>query len=209
VVGPSGSGKDAVLQRVRALLASDPRFVFPRRIVTRASSRAEDHHSMTAAEFEASLQRNAFALHWQAHALCYGIPADIDDEVRFGKCVVFNASRGIAKITRARYVNTSIVLVDAPISTRAERLAARAREHPEEIMTRLQRQSVEGCDPDLTIDNTGMLEAAADQLVGFLLARVTALQRIGIDEGSPRHLPCAPGGGSWSGTFRRHARGGD
>ncbi|MGA7013248.1 MAG: phosphonate metabolism protein/1,5-bisphosphokinase (PRPP-forming) PhnN, partial [Pseudolabrys sp.] len=43
VVGPSGAGKDTVITGAKAACAADSTFVFPRRVVTRPASDAEDH----------------------------------------------------------------------------------------------------------------------------------------------------------------------
>jgi phosphonate metabolism protein PhnN/1,5-bisphosphokinase (PRPP-forming) len=171
VVGPSGAGKDAILQAARSALADDARFFFPRRVVTRAVNAAEDHASLSPAEFEAELARGAFAIHWQAHGLSYGIPAEADDAVRAGRAVVFNASRAAVAAARLRFVSTSAVLIDAPLEVRAARLAERNRESPADVLARLGRVVVgfEPKDADLTIDNMGTLEEAASRLIVWLL----------------------------------------
>lgn len=43
VVGPSGAGKDTLLGLAKTALAEDHDVVFPRRIVTREASAAEDN----------------------------------------------------------------------------------------------------------------------------------------------------------------------
>jgi ribose 1,5-bisphosphokinase len=117
VVGSSGAGKDAILHKVRMLLATDGRFVFPRRIVTRAPSTAEDNQAVSADEFEFLVRQGALALTWNAHGLRYGLPLDVDDAVRRGCTVVFNASRQIVTAARSRYF-CAVVYIDAPVSVR-------------------------------------------------------------------------------------------
>src|ERR1700758_459495 len=89
VVGPSGAGKDTLLDAARRALADDPKFRFVRRVVTRAAKAGDEpHETVTEAEFAA----REFALQWQAHGLRYGIPADaiVDDVV-----TVANVSRTV------------------------------------------------------------------------------------------------------------------
>ena len=56
VVGPSGAGKDTLIAAVRQRLAADEAFLFPRRIVTRPSSAAEDNVEADEATFERHVQ---------------------------------------------------------------------------------------------------------------------------------------------------------
>jgi len=51
VVGPSGAGKDTLLRLAQAACADDRNVVFPRRVVTRESSEAEDNISVSPDEF--------------------------------------------------------------------------------------------------------------------------------------------------------------
>ena len=172
VVGPSGAGKDAVLGEAARRLGGDPRFLFPKRVVTRESNAAEDHDSLTSAAFAAELQRGAFALHWQAHGLSYSIPAEIDAAARAGRSVVFNASRRVVPVARVRYTNAAVVLIDAPLQLRARRLATRDRERAKAIGVRLERVVAEfsAREVDLVIDNSGALCQAADALADWLSA---------------------------------------
>ena len=172
VVGPSGAGKDTILNEVRARLAGDPRFSFPRRIVTRAANAAEDHDTVSATAFDAQLESGAFALYWQAHGLSYGIPSTIDEAVRRGASVVFNASRSVVPAVRVRYRSAAVVLIDAPLEVRAERLATRNREQARDVAARLERVAAgfTANDSDLVIDNTGTPADAADALIAWLQA---------------------------------------
>jgi ribose 1,5-bisphosphokinase len=127
VVGPSGAGKDTLIACARGRLAGDPVIVFPLRIVTRAASAAEDHRTISDRDFATAAEAGAFAFWWEAHGLKYALPAGIDDDVRAGRTVVCNVSRGIVAALRRRYACLDVVLVTAPAEVLAARLAARGR----------------------------------------------------------------------------------
>ena len=94
MVGPSGAGKDALLDRARIAFRDDPDMVFARRIVTRTAV-AEDHETMDEAAFARAERDGAFLLSWRAHGLCYGLPAQLRDVLDAGRTVVANVSRGV------------------------------------------------------------------------------------------------------------------
>ena len=170
VVGSSGAGKDAILNEVRMLLANDGCFVFPRRIVTRAPSTTEDNKAVSAEEFELLVRQGALALDWNAHGLRYGLPVAVDDAVHRGCTVVFNASRQVVTAARSRYI-CAVVHIHAPVSVRAQRLAVRRREQPQEIAERLLRAvpNFDANQADLLIDNAGSLSEASRLFATWLL----------------------------------------
>jgi ribose 1,5-bisphosphokinase len=135
VVGPSGAGKDTLLNAARHALAGDARFRFVRRVITRpADPGGEDHEPATDAEFAA----RDFALQWRAHGLRYGIPADIAGDLASGVVVVANVSRAVIGDAAARF-SVRVIEVTAPPQVLAERLAARGRETAADIAARLAR----------------------------------------------------------------------
>jgi ribose 1,5-bisphosphokinase len=135
VVGPSGAGKDTLLNAARQALAGDARFRFVRRVITRpAEAGGEDHEPVSDAEFAT---RN-LVLSWEAHGLRYGIPADIGDDVAGGVVVVANVSRSIIAQAAAMFP-TRVIEVTAPAEVLAARLAARGRETAADIAARLAR----------------------------------------------------------------------
>ena len=135
VVGPSGAGKDTLLNAVRRALAGDPRFRFVRRVITRPADPAgEDHEPVTEAEFAT----RDFALRWQAHGLRYGIPADIADDLARGVVVVANVSRAVIAEAATRFP-VRVIEITAPPHILAQRLAMRGRETEADIAARLAR----------------------------------------------------------------------
>ena len=132
VVGPSGAGKDALLNAARAALRDDPRISFARRVITRPKDAGgEDHEPVTDAEFAT----RAFALSWAAHGLRYGIPAAA---VQAAPVVVANVSRGVIADAAARFP-VRVIEVTAPADVLAARLAARGRESADDVARRLAR----------------------------------------------------------------------
>ena len=72
VVGPSGAGKDTLIQ---GALAARPDLRLVRRVITRPTDAGgEDFEGVTEDDFAARRRAGDFALHWQAHGLSYGIP---------------------------------------------------------------------------------------------------------------------------------------
>lgn len=171
VVGPSGAGKDTLIAHARQARANDPRFAFPRRLVTRtAVPHLEDHATITRARFDALVAGGAYTLAWQAHGHGYVLPASIGDEMAAGRIAVCNGSRAVVAEARARFPDCAVILVTAGRALRAERLAARGRETREEIAARLSREAPpvpEGTAP-LVIDNSGPLAAGVAAFLDIL-----------------------------------------
>ncbi|HTM76439.1 MAG TPA: phosphonate metabolism protein/1,5-bisphosphokinase (PRPP-forming) PhnN [Devosia sp.] len=172
IVGPSGSGKDALINFARARLADRAEFVFVRRIVTRPADRAsEDHDSLSAAEFATLERAGGFALAWPAHGLRYGLPASIDTAIAAGLVVIANSSRQIVPQIEARYPRIKVVAVSAAPDIIAQRLAARGREDAASITRRLARIiAADALGPTtIRLDNSGALAEAGERLVAILL----------------------------------------
>lgn len=138
VVGPSGAGKDTLMERARAALSGAPGFRFVRREITRPQGAGgEDHIAVTAEEFAARRAAGAYALAWQAHGLGYGIPADVAGDIA-RRVVVANVSRAAIAEAVAKFP-TMVLEITAPAAVLAARLAARGRETEADIAARLAR----------------------------------------------------------------------
>jgi phosphonate metabolism protein PhnN/1,5-bisphosphokinase (PRPP-forming) len=171
VVGPSGAGKDALIGAAREALEADGKFLFPRRIVTRRAFTAiEDHDTLDLDAFKRQKLRGAFALDWEAHGLCYALPASIDAAMMAGRVVVANVSRAVIPRAIEKYERCHVFLVAAPVEIRAARLAARGRESADDVAQRLAREGAAaptGVLP-VIIDNSGTLEDGARRFLKAL-----------------------------------------
>ncbi|WP_158971722.1 phosphonate metabolism protein/1,5-bisphosphokinase (PRPP-forming) PhnN [Chachezhania sediminis] len=170
VVGPSGVGKDSVMA---ALLARDPGIRPVRRVITRApEAGGEDYQPVTEDVFAGMVAAGAFALHWQAHGLSYGIPATIDGQrAEAGTGVLVNLSRAVLRQAQDRFGTLIVLALEADEAILAERLAARGREDAAGQAKRLGRAALElpeGLARVHRIDNSGALDTAVEAALAAL-----------------------------------------
>ncbi|MEM9425147.1 MAG: phosphonate metabolism protein/1,5-bisphosphokinase (PRPP-forming) PhnN [Pseudomonadota bacterium] len=135
VVGPSGVGKDSVMAGIYDAL---PDTYLVRRVITRAPELGgEDYDAVSVAEFKAMVQDDAFAVHWGAHGLFYGIPVSVHERLNSGVDCLVNFSRMALTDGAAIFPRFLVLNVTAKPETLALRLAARGRENQDEIARRL------------------------------------------------------------------------
>lgn len=172
MVGPSGVGKDTLIDGARAALAQDPDVVFVRRDISRpAEAGGEDHQPVSESEFRRREAAGAYALSWRAHGLCYGVPADILHDLAAGRRVVANVSRGVIDEARRRVGVVRVVSVSADPDQLTERLRRRGRESEAEITDRIARAqaySVAGEDV-VALRNDGSQEAGVMAMMSAIL----------------------------------------
>ena len=194
VVGPSGVGKDTLLDGARGELAGSRWFRFPRRVITRpAGAGGEDHIPATEEEFRRLLERGAFLQHWDAHGLRYGIPVEVGEDLAAGVNIVLNASRTALGAFRDKVPPVVTIQISASPDVLAARLRARGRESEEEIARRLRRVTeVPADDGALVVLNDGTVEqgiaALVDAIAGAAVLRAEVCQG-GVDSGVVCQLP--------------------
>lgn len=179
VVGPSGVGKDSILDGAKARLAGDPRFVFARRLITRpANAGGEVHIALTPDQFAQRRAGGGMMLSWHAHDLDYGLPSSLNAALRQGRTVIANVSRTVIDEARRRFPPVRVVAITASDPVLAARLRRRGRENESEIAERLasaHRDRPSG--PDVvTLRNDEALEAAVAAFVALLPAAPLAAQ---------------------------------
>ncbi len=126
IVGPSGAGKDSLIQGAETALSQNENYVFAKRVITRAPDpEREPHESVTEVEFAKRQKEKAFMLTWRVYGTDYGIPALYDDDLRAGRHVVANVSRGVVGDAVAHFRPASVIQITAPPPILEYRLNAR------------------------------------------------------------------------------------
>jgi ribose 1,5-bisphosphokinase len=171
IVGPSGVGKDTVIDGAKAALAHDKTYVFPARCITRpADAGGEQHIEVRNSDFEIAQKSGHYTLSWYAHGLGYGIPIAINDLLDTGHNVIVNVSRTVLDQARSDFAKVRIISISAPSHVLAMRLAARGRETTAEIDERITRAAAYNvAGPDvIQLINDGDRETAIENLVSML-----------------------------------------
>jgi ribose 1,5-bisphosphokinase len=168
VVGPSGVGKDSVMMGIRAAM---PGLHSVRRVITRTPELSgEDYDAVTVAQFDDLVSDGAFAVHWGAHGLYYGIPTTVRYQLNNGTDCLVNFSRKALAEAATLFPKFMALNITAMPETIAQRLAARGRETHEEIAKRL-AQASKPLPPGLkviTVSNDGPLPQTVARAVALL-----------------------------------------
>ncbi len=171
IVGPSGVGKDTLIDGSKAVLAANASYYFAQRFITRPQDAGgEDHVAIDPAEFEAKRLKGGFALYWRAHGLSYGIGADIAARLGQGQHVVVNVSRTILDQARQHFSPLVVVSISAPSEIIKRRLVARGRETASEIAERIARAAsydVSGVDV-VHLNNDDTMDVGVARLLEIL-----------------------------------------
>ncbi len=139
VVGPSGVGKDSLME---ALAATDPKLCLMRRVVTRPpEGGGEGYDAGSEGGFAQRAAAGRFSLRVPAPGLQYGIPRSIEDLRAAGQGVLVNLSRAVLLQAQEIFGDFIVLSVTASPQVLAERLTGRGREDAAEVQRRLARAS--------------------------------------------------------------------
>lgn len=170
VVGPSGAGKDSLLDWLRSQIPASAPVHWVRRTITRApDAGGENHESVSQDEFKRILQQKGFAMHWHANDLCYGIRHIEMAPLERWHWVFVNGSRANLEKAALQYPGMVILHITASAEVLKQRLLHRGRESHDTIEARMRRAMdlrwPSGC-PLIEVTNNGSLDASGMHLLG-------------------------------------------
>lgn len=155
-----------------ALVARAPGIHRIRRVITRPDGEdGEDFDRVSVSAFEQMVQDGAFALHWQAHGLRYGVPNSITQQRQNADSVLVNLSRSVLLQAQDAFDDLIVISLTADAEVLARRLSHRARENTAEQARRLGRAEIPlpaGLKQVFEIDNSGPLNATIDKILARL-----------------------------------------
>ena len=167
IMGPSGSGKDSIINAVREQ-SLDNLQVAHRYITRHWQSGGENHVALSESEYNKRHALGLFALAWTANQHQYAIGCEIDLWLKAGQTVLVNGSRSYLEHAKARYPQAICpVLVDVEAHKLEQRLIERGRETQQQINVRIARHQQyrhtidSNCD---VIDNNHSIDDAMQQL---------------------------------------------
>lgn len=171
MIGPSGVGKDTLIEIAKVRFAGFGGIKFARRFITRPlGAGGEDFTSISRPAFDYLDAKGAFLFSWLSHGLAYGVDRQAERYLQDGFMVIVNGSRAYLPKAMELYPSLKPLLITAGNEALATRLKKRGRESIEEQAERLHQ-------PDYdykwiknlhTIDNSGELSHAADRFCSFL-----------------------------------------
>ena len=162
ILGPSGSGKDSLLNELRGRA---PHIKIVKRYITRPTGNDdEDHYYLCPQSFDRHITEGEFLFTWRAHGLSYGIPISCLDYVRAGQDVVFNGSRTALEEMKLIFPDLQVIWISVSIEILAGRLRQRGREPEQQILERLNRKGPKPPKNAIIINNDGTIDQAAEAL---------------------------------------------
>ena len=173
VIGPSGAGKDTLINYARVAINGAEKVIFAHRYITRpANIGNENHIYLSLDEFKERIGKNLFALYWTSHDQYYGIGVEINYWLEKGFNVIVNGSREYLPTARQIYPSLVTILIDARPEIITERLTKRGREDAKEIEKRINRTNEISTDLStcLNIFNNTTIEIAGNQLIELIIS---------------------------------------
>lgn len=141
LVGPSGVGKDSVLDMIkRHDFDNKQPIIVAHRYITRPPRQNDENHiELTRTDFKSRKESGLFLFHWKSHGYRYGIGKEVLLWLEAGHDVIINGSRKYIHEAREIYPDLKIIWLTVSEEILRERLIQRGRESKKEIEARIAR----------------------------------------------------------------------
>jgi len=159
-VGPSGAGKDTLLQWVQTQMPERGELVFAQRTITRPQQSGDLHEAVDHSAFWRLAAAGQFAMIWEVNGLCYGVRRSIEAELKAGRDVVINGSREYVPQLQQLFPQAQVIWLEAEEAVLRERITARGRESGPALLRRISRAT-----------QFGQLELAGQRILELLARR--------------------------------------
>lgn len=142
LVGPSGAGKDTLLNEIKQKQYSDHQPTVGHRYITRTPTiNDENHIQLSTFDFNRRKDSGLFLFDWTSHGYQYAIGKEVKKWIKSGNNVIVNGSREYLKQAQDIYPPLIPIWITVSESVLRDRLIKRGRETAKEIELRLNRNS--------------------------------------------------------------------
>lgn len=175
IIGPSGAGKDTLIQYVRTHLSQTTPMCIAHRYITRDyKSEGENHIELSEEEFNLRATNGLFTFHWEGHSTMYGIGKEIEIWMNSGIHVMMNGSRAYLNQAREKIPDLIPIYISVSKQTLMNRLITRGRESKDEIEQRLNRgqQFVPQAPNLIILQNDGPIEECGQALIKAVFSKL-------------------------------------
>ena len=140
IMGPSGAGKDSVMDYAKRRLPPELPVMFAHRYITRPAhlGGGENHVALRFEEFNLRHDNGFFVARWESHGYSYGLGIEVKLWLESGMHVVVNGARRYFRQAAKDFPTLVPVCINVRPDVLRGRLEARGRETPNEINKRLE-----------------------------------------------------------------------
>jgi guanylate kinase len=181
ISGPSGVGKDTIIDELRRLEAEDGR-VGERHYVVTVTTRSPregevdgvDYHFVSRDEFLQIRAARGFLEANEVHGNWYGSPRDqVREALAAGKDVILKIDVQGAQVVKEQVSSALLIFVIPPtLETLFQRLRARATETADELELRQRNAAIELARQDdydhVVVNETGQVDRTAERIEGII-----------------------------------------
>ncbi len=172
LVGPSGVGKDTLLNHLKKNQYSDHQPLVAHRYITRPVREGDENHiELSDFDFYQRKEAGLFLFDWESHGNKYAIGKEARKWVKQGQNVIVNGSRNYLASALKIYAKTTPIWITVSEQILRERLAQRGRETEEEIELRIKRnrelesKKMDNC---VYINNDQSVEDTVGQIIALI-----------------------------------------